>query len=109
MLNNATATRLQRATAHRLAQRDAYSDAKDRHAEAFAFLTAGEDFIERGRAAGVPASYLHDFARGLRDEVNNLVGAMERNLDQAGLSTDFAAIDLRDLDALILRLAPPAA
>lgn len=73
-----------------------------RREDARRFYTAMLDGLRLGMACN--AGGLTEIALHLSDAMSDLIGGMEKDLDNAGLDTDAAKIDTAELDALIAKM-----
>ena len=80
---------------------------KGRRCEALQLADEGVRFLQHGLEAGVCKLFLADTAKGLHDQISDLVGIMRRDLDRENLPTDGAEVDLSELDAMIAKIESP--
>jgi hypothetical protein len=72
-----------------------------RHQEVARFLQYGEWAVEAGMDVGADPALMADIAGHLHTTVTNLVAAMRRDLDDAGLEPDDAEINMTYLSVLL--------
>jgi hypothetical protein len=77
---------------------------KARHEDAWQMLSDGVTFLRRALEARADRDYLRDTARGLHDAVSDLIGGMQRDLDEEHMDYDWVSLDMAELDLLIERL-----
>ena len=91
--------------AHRARARDqsnAWETVKGQREEVNAFYLEGLAMLRHGKAAGIDKDALYRMACALYDAVGDLVGKMERTLDEAGTTNfDPAQVDRSELDAFL--------
>ncbi len=92
--------------AKRRAQRFTELAVEGRREDADTLLTAAETFLQHGLDAGLDRAYLTDTARGFHDAITNLVAAMNKDLDNAGIEGT-VKLDLEELDAIIAEIEKP--
>ena len=77
---------------------------RGRREDANQLVDAGVRFIRQGIEGRLDRAFLQDFAKGLHDQIGDLVGLMQRDLDNAHLPLEGAAVDLAELDQIITKL-----
>lgn len=90
-------------------QRVAAMAVEGRRQDAARMLSMGMAFLQAARDAGARSNFLSDAARGLYDELGDLIGTMERDLDNEHLVSDGAQVDRSELLALIESIDSPLA
>jgi len=86
-------------------QVDALEEVKGCREDVNAFYLDGLAMLRRGRDAKLDNDALDRMARALHDAVGDLVGKMERTLDNAGCNLEPAQVDRAELDAFLEEVA----
>lgn len=94
-------TRLDTMAANARARSFAWESVKGIREDVQAFYLDGLAMLRRGKAAGIDADALDRMARALHDTIGDLVGKMERTLDEACCNLDPAQVDRAELDAFM--------
>lgn len=79
----------------------AWESVKGRREDVNAFYLDGLAMLRRGKDAGIDKDALYRMACALHDAIGDLVGKMERTLDNAGCNLDPAQVDRSELDAFL--------
>jgi hypothetical protein len=93
-------TRLQIASANRMAQGLALADAQQKASELFLAMDAYLRALKGLQACGASKAFLWDAGAGAHDQASCIMGRIDRELDAQGLYP-LDALDLSELDALL--------
>jgi hypothetical protein len=100
-MTKAFPTNSERTRLNTIARRFTLAATAERRADCDSLLDEGVRFLTACAHAGMPAAYIVDSAKGLRDELSNLMAQINRDLDDVG---EVAAppLEMSELDDLIL-------
>jgi len=77
-------TRFEARRLNNIARRFTLAATAERRADLDSILDEGVRFLQACKFAGMPADYVDDTARGLHDQLSNLMAAIDRDLDEVG-------------------------
>jgi hypothetical protein len=77
-------TRLQTRSLNSIARRFTLAATAERRSDLDSLLDEGVRFLTACKHAGMPAAFVSDTARGLHDELSNLLAGIDRDLDDVG-------------------------
>jgi len=94
-------TRLERNRLNNIARRFTRAAVAERRADLDSILDEGVRWLQACGFAGMPATYIDDTARGLHDQLSNLMAAIDRDLDEVG-EPPAPPLELCELEELFL-------
>jgi hypothetical protein len=94
-------TRTERNRLNGIARRFTLAACAERRADLDSLLDEGVRFYQACKFAGMPAAFIVDAAKGLHDQLSNLMAAIDRDLDEVG-EPPAPPLEMCELDDLIL-------